>query len=129
VGQPYEELFSMTPKIKVRAAWLLLCIACIPIAALKPDGGIMFVVPLIILTFPSGLLGLAVYGWIDMATQYPGRWLPGGTAWGYWAAVGIVWVVVAGAGYAQWFVLLPWVGRRWDRLASRGKSSNGSDAN
>src|SRR5882757_7868687 len=45
-----------------RIVWLALCAACLAIVPLKPDGGIIFIVPLIVLTFPAGLLGYRAFG-------------------------------------------------------------------
>jgi hypothetical protein len=40
-----------------RLLWLACCVVCLFIPILKPDGGIIFVAPLILLTFPAGFVG------------------------------------------------------------------------
>ncbi len=104
---------------KRRVLWVACCVACLFIPLLKPDGGILFVAPLIVLTFPAGFLGDRAFdlvysqmgshwGW-DFASTIPSKW----------SYFGIYWLLVFSCGYVQWFVLLPWIARRWDRLASR----------
>src|SRR5882757_372248 len=67
-----------------RVLWAACCIACLFIPLLKPDGGIIFVAPLIVLTFPAGFLGDWVFGvlydqlgarWAwDVASTIPSKW-------------------------------------------------------
>jgi uncharacterized membrane protein YuzA (DUF378 family) len=101
-------------------SWLALCAVCLAIAPLKPDGGIIYIAPLIVLTFPSGLVGLFAFellydlfgsswGWDDAAQTPLERW----------SYVLVSWSFVVACGYIQWFIFLSWVGRRWDRLARK----------
>ena len=101
------------------AIWLLLCGGCLALVPLKPDGGILFVFPLFLLTFPAGIVGYVIFGGLyDLAGTSLGweasRTLP--ATIGY---VGALWVLMVGAGYLQWFVFVPWIARKWDRLAGR----------
>jgi hypothetical protein len=93
---------------KRRVLWVSCCVACLFVTLLKPDGGIIFVAPLILLTFPAGFLGDRALGVLYEQLGV------------HWASnIGIYWLVLFSCGYAQWFVLVPWIARRWDRLASR----------
>ena len=92
------------------AIWLLLCGGSLGLVALKPDGGTIFVVSLLLLTFPAGFAGIMIFDLL-----YEGLGLEESMP----ATIGTVWVLMVGAGYLQWFVLVPWIARRWDRLATR----------
>ncbi len=103
------------------AIWLVLCGGCLALVPLKPDGGIIFLFPLLLLTFPAGFAGSMVFDRLyDLAGKNLG-WgalesMPAAAAITYFGAV---WVLIVGAGYLQWFVLVPWIARKWDRLAER----------
>jgi hypothetical protein len=98
--------------------WLALCAACLAIAQLKPDGGIIYIVPLLALTFPTGILGYSAFSLLyDL----------GGTSWGWdtghttasrWGYLVTSWALIVGCGYIQWFVVVPWVMKRLRRLAA-----------
>jgi hypothetical protein len=45
-----------------RILWVACCAACLFLPPLEPDGGIAFVAPLIVLTFPAGMFGDLVFG-------------------------------------------------------------------
>jgi len=104
---------------KRRVFWVVCCAACLFIPLLKPDGGIFFVAPLILLTFPAGFLGDRALGFFY--THF-GIHAGGGTSTStlsYWTDIGLEWLVLFSCGYVQWFVFLPWIARRWDRLAAK----------
>jgi hypothetical protein len=101
------------------AIWLVLCGGCLALVPLKPDGGILFVFPLLLLTFPAGFAGEMVFARLyDLAGKSFGwealEGMPATISY-----VGALWVLMVGAGYLQWFVLVPWIARKWDRLAER----------
>jgi hypothetical protein len=84
---------------------------------LKPDGGILFVLPLILLTFPAGIAGLIIFFFLyDLAGKRLG-WEGAVSAPAPISYVVLLWVLMVGAGYWQWFVLAPWIARKQDRLA------------
>ena len=100
-----------------RILWLALCAACLAIASAKPDGGIIFVVPLIVLTFPAGIIGYAAFGMLYEHFGTSWGWDDASSVLARWSYVGICWSLIVASGYLQWFVFLPWVARRWDSLA------------
>jgi hypothetical protein len=106
-------------KYPQRTIWLGLCAACLALVPLKPDGGIIFIAPLILLTFPAGMLGNwafeALYD--HFATNW--GWDTTTTILAKGSYLAVSWSLIVACGYMQWFVLLPWVARRWDRLAGR----------
>jgi hypothetical protein len=102
-----------------RIVWLALCAACLAIVPLKPDGGIIFIAPLIVLTFPAGLLGEMAFGALYEHFGARWGWGSGVTTLANWSYLAVIWSLVVACGYIQWFVFLPWVARRWDRLARK----------
>ncbi len=95
------------------------CVACLFIPLLTPDGGILVVAPLIVLTFPAGFLGDRAFGVVyDQLGSHWGRDVVS-TIPSKLSYFGIYWLLVVSCGYVQWFVLLPWIARRWDHLASK----------
>lgn len=64
------------------------------------------------LAFPVGILFGGVFWWLlGVAGLQPPT--------GGHAEVAVVWVILATASYAQWFVFLPWLWRKW-RASSFG---------
>jgi hypothetical protein len=108
-------------KHRRKIIWLLLCGSCLLLLPLKPDGGIIFIFPLMLLTFPAGLVGEAAFGWLYEAADTSLGWDTFSTLMASITYFGATWLLVVGAGYTQWFVVLPWVARKWDRLAERSR--------
>jgi hypothetical protein len=77
------------------------------------------VAALILLTFPAGFLGDRAFGVLYDQLGLIWGWDVASTIPSKWSYFGIYWLFVFLCGYVQWFVLLPWIARRWDRLASK----------
>jgi hypothetical protein len=100
-----------------RIIWLGLCAGCLAIVPTKPDGGIIFIAPLIVLAFPAGMLGNWAFGALYDHFGANFGWDTTTTILAKGSYFAVSWSFIVGCGYIQWFVFLPWVGRRWDRLA------------
>lgn len=93
------------------AIWLLLCAGMLLFAWVQQDIHDMpeaFALLMILLTMPAGLLVAAVIGITTSAISSSF----GGTYHPFWDLVPM-WIAVTLAGYFQWFVLLPWLWRRF----------------
>ena len=100
-------------------AWLILCVTVLVITllALNPSGvandiGLFFIGCMIVLTLPSGLsvIGLAAL-LIEVQTR-TGVMTIGLINSNYFGFV-LLWIPIVLIGYLQWFVLLPWLWRKW----------------
>ncbi len=83
--------------------------------------GVLFVWGMLCLAFPASLLvaGLITV-LILLQEQFGASFLnAGGSYAGYLAA----WLCFFTAGYAQWFVLAPWLWRRWKEERARNGSA------
>jgi hypothetical protein len=101
--------------------WLLLCGSCLLLTPLKPDGGIIFILPLMLLTFPAGLLGYAAFGLLYAVAGKSLGWDKSVNSMASITYFSATWLLMVGTGYIQWFVILPWAARKWDRLAERAR--------
>lgn len=112
---------GMRPVLRAAAAaWLLAAGAILVFTLLRPElqagerAGLSSLVPLYFLSFPLGHAGVAALAWIrvELYTQY-------GYELGLRSEGLLLWTVLAALGALQWFVLVPWVGRKSRRLADR----------
>jgi len=83
-------------------------------------------VPLYFLSFPFGHAGLMASIEIKLALYLNGATAPSILAEGLF-----LWTWFAVLGYVQWFLLLPWLSRKcqrlFDYLFNRGRTGNGPD--
>jgi hypothetical protein len=77
------------------------------------------VAPLIVLTFPAGMFGDLVFGVLYEHFGTRWGWDVAPTILSKWSYFGLYWSLVVSCGYIQWFVFLPWIARRWDRVAGK----------
>jgi hypothetical protein len=75
------------------------------------------VVPLIVLTFPAGIIGYMAFGVLYDHFGTTWGWDGASSGIAHWSYLGVCWSLIVACGYIQWFALLPWAARRWDRLA------------
>ncbi len=76
----------------------------------NPESDVIFVLGMILLTFPSGfLVGLAV----ALIAWTTGWYMPWHGAEGV-VVISITWLAYVALGYLQWFVMCPWL-IRWLR--------------
>ena len=104
------------------AAWLLACLGVVIVTeyAYSPESDIgqFFIGAMLLLTFPSGLLIVGAVALVAQSHSMLGNVLdlvPPRLAFA------LIWLGMVGLGYAQWFVLLPWLGRKW--LSKRASST------
>jgi uncharacterized membrane protein YedE/YeeE len=65
------------------------------------------------LSFPSGILITSLVGLIGrMLFEQTGAFVTSSYLW-----LMISWLAIFGVGYWQWFILIPWIARRWTRKA------------
>ena len=113
-------LFPRHPKVRfVAAVWLLASVVLFAVTLLRPEiqsndrAALSTLVPLYFLSLPLGHVGLMAINKIKLALYLDhSSFIPGIIDEGLalWAALTVL-------GYAQWFILLPWVSRMCLQLA------------
>lgn len=112
-------LFPRHPVLRIAAMlWLLAAVALLLVTLLRPEiqanerAGLSSLVPLYFLSLPLGHLGVLALGWLKVELYVSYQFVPGLFAEGLMA-----WALLAVLGYAQWFVLVPWLAGQCRRLA------------
>jgi hypothetical protein len=99
-------------------AWLAVSLVTLIVLLLRPElqanerSALSVLVPLYFLGFPLGHLGLLAGNKLKLALYVDCHWVPGIA----WEGL-LLWLALAVLGYAQWFVLLPWLARKMRQLA------------
>jgi len=112
-------MLPRNPKVRLVAiAWLLVAMVLVTVTLLRPEtqandrAALSTLVPLYFMSFPLGHLGVLALGKLRLVLIVDFGVMPGIFAEGL--AMG---VVLTALGYAQWFVVLPWIARRCAQLA------------
>ena len=112
-------MLPRNPKVRIVAiAWLLVAMVLVTVTLLRPEtqandrAALSTLVPLYFMSFPLGHLGVLALGKLRLVLIVDFGVMPGIFAEGL--AMG---VVLTALGYAQWFVVLPWIARRCAQLA------------
>ena len=113
------KIFPRHPILRIVAtAWLLASIAMLLVTLLRPEIGLneraalSSLVPLYFLSFPLGHFGLLALNRLKVDLYVTFNVVPGIFTEGL-----LLWVLLTILGYAQWFVVLPWVSRKFRQLA------------
>lgn len=99
-------------------AWLLAATVMLLITLLRPEiqsnerAALSSLVPLYFLSLPLGHLGVLALGALKVDLYVSHQYVPDVFGEGL-----VLWGVLTLLGYAQWFVLLPWVAGRCRRAA------------
>jgi hypothetical protein len=100
-------------------AWLLLCVVTLVITLLassptggRNDIGLFFIGCMIVLTFPSGLGIIGLAALLIEVQSRTGVMTIGVIGSNYFGFI-FLWTLLVSIGYLQWFVLLPWLWRKW----------------
>ena len=105
----------------IRALWIGATILVLAITLYAFDGkpnsdiGVFFAWCMLILSFPSGLLVPLVH-----VALFDGLSIPVETSY---LSLVLDWIGFFALGYMQWFVLLPWLSRKWKTMRARGAAS------
>jgi len=112
-------MLPRNPKVRLVAiAWLIVAMVLVTVTLLRPEtqandrAALSTLVPLYFMSFPLGHLGVLALGKLRLVLIVDFGVMPGIFAEGL--AMG---VVLTALGYAQWFVVLPWIARRCAQLA------------
>ena len=81
--------------------WLSVCAACLGLIFVKPDGGIIFIAPLILLTFPAGLGGFALFSLLDDVFGHALGWDLANTIAAKTSYIGSLWFLIVAARHQQ----------------------------
>jgi len=94
----------------VATLWLLAAVVMLLLTLLRPEiqanerAALSTLVPLYFLSLPLGHLGLLALGRLKVEWYVASQYVPG-----IFGEALALWCLLALLGYAQWFVLLPWV--------------------
>jgi len=109
------------PGPRVAAAlWLLASVVMLVVTLLRPDIGgndrnaLVYLTPLYWLSFPLGHAGLIAGIQIRLELYLSHAFVPSVLAEGLY-----LWTSLTLLGYAQWFLLVPWISRKCWQLSSR----------
>lgn len=112
-------LYPRHPVLRIVATlWLLAAVILLFVTLLRPEiqanerAALSTLVPLYFLSLPLGHLGVLALGWLKVHLYVSSQYVPG-----VFAEALALWTLLAIFGYAQWFLLLPWVAGRCRRLA------------
>jgi hypothetical protein len=95
------------------ALWLLASVAILAFMVLRPEWqaderrALSTLVPLYFLSLPLGHAGLAACNKLKLALYLDSGFVPGIFTEGI-----ILWLSLVVLGYAQWFLLVPWISRK-----------------
>jgi hypothetical protein len=98
--------------------WLLAAAVMLVVTLLRPEiqgnerAALSSLVPLYFLSLPLGHLGVLALGRLKLELIVAHQYVPDVFGEGL-----VLWCMLALLGYAQWFVLLPWVAGRCRRAA------------
>ena len=111
-------LFPRHPWLRwLAAAWLLASLIVLGLMLLRPElqmderRALSSLVPLYFLSFPLGHAGLIACNELKLALYLDSGFVPGIYTEGM-----MLWILLTVLGYAQWFVLLPWISRKGRQL-------------
>ena len=111
-------LIPQHPVLRVAAtAWLLAAVVMLLVTLLRPEialnerAALSSLVPLYFLCFPLGHLGVMALGKLKVGLYVSFNIVPGIFSEGL-----LLWTLLVILGYAQWFVLLPWLARKSRKL-------------
>lgn len=99
----------------VKAAWIAIAVVALLITLYGFDGkpnsdiGVFLAWSTLVLAFPSSLLISLIFMGISIAAE---KFNAGEIAMNY-LALSVTWACFIAVGYWQWFVLLPWLWRKW----------------
>lgn len=105
---------TMLPKL-AKATWITLAVIALLVTLYGFDGkansdiGVFLAWSMLALAFPSSLLVAAVFAGMSIAAE---KWFATVIPTSYWW-IGVTWAGFFVAGYLQWFVLVPWMWRKW----------------
>lgn len=112
-------LLPRHPLLRIAATlWLLVAVVVLVVTLLRPEiqanerAALSTLVPLYFLSLPLGHLGVLVLGRIKVEWYVTSHYVPGIFGEGL-----ALWCLLVLLGYAQWFVLLPWVAGACRRAA------------
>ncbi len=112
-------LLPRHPLLRIVATlWLLAAVVLLLVTLLRPEiqanerAALSSLVPLYFLSLPLGHLGVLALGWLKVELYVSHQYVPGLFAEGL-----ALWALLAALGYAQWFVLVPWLAGQCRRLA------------
>ena len=107
-------VFPRHPLLRVVAtAWLLVAAVLLLVTLLRPEIGLnertalSSLVPLYFLSFPFGHAGVMALNRLKVDLYVGYHFVPG-----IFTEALMLWAALAVLGYAQWFVVLPWVARK-----------------
>jgi hypothetical protein len=112
-------LLPRHPVLRIVATlWLLVAVAMLMLTLLRPEiqanerAALSTLVPLYFLSLPLGHLGVLALGRLKVDLYVTSHYVPG-----IFSEALVLWFLLALLGYAQWFVLLPWVAGQCRRAA------------
>lgn len=115
---------AMLPKL-AKAIWVTLAVVVLLVTLYGFDGKpnsdieVFLVWSMLALAFPSSLLVAGVLAGISIAAE---RFFSTVIPTSYWW-IGITWLCFFVVGYLQWFVLLPWLWRKWKSRGAGGSAA------
>jgi hypothetical protein len=101
------------------AAWVVASVVFLVITVLRPEmqanlrTALSSLLPLYFLSFPLGHAGLVAVNELKLELYLGNHAVPGILAEGL-----LLWTLLTVLGYAQWFVLLPWISRKCRQLCN-----------
>lgn len=97
----------------VAATWLLMAAVLLLVTLLRPELGLneraalSTLVPLYFLSFPFGHAGVMALNRLKVELYVGSHFVPG-----IFSEALLLWAALTVLGYAQWFVVLPWIARK-----------------
>jgi hypothetical protein len=99
----------------VRYAWIACSLLVLVVALAYHDGkansgaDLVMALGMLTLSFPSGVILSWIVGVAGrLVFEQTGAFVSSG-----YLALSVSWLVLFGVGYWQWFVVIPWIWRRW----------------
>lgn len=118
----------------LKTVWILcaLVIFVVAVACYTPDKssdiGVLFVYGMLILAFPVSLLVAGLFALLALIQDQSGVPLLDYIDSTY-AGFFVLWLAFFVAGFTQWFILLPWLWRKWKTRRGCSAVSAGPEAN
>lgn len=109
----------------LKIVWILCSVAVLAVTlaryepGLASDIGIFLVYGMLFLAFPSSLLVAGIFALISMLQDQLGVPFLDAIGSNYFGFC-VMWFAFFVVGYLQWFVLLPWLWRKWKGNANQG---------
>jgi hypothetical protein len=104
----------------IKTVWIVITVIVLGISLYGFDGkpnsdiGVVLAWSMLTLAFPVSLLVALAFTGISLVTEQ----MVGVISTSYWW-IAITWLCFFVAGYWQWFVLLPWLWRKWKGRGTR----------